>query len=162
MELILMRTYHPQGTNGALYSPNGLICNTIELPWCDNKRNVSCIPEGRYELAPRETITHGKHLLVKNVPDRSYILLHSANNALLQLRGCIAPVSRFEGAGKGSESREALAKLVTLTYAAFTSKEPVWLMICRQNIQHMPVAVAEAAVITSLHFTQIWEQYPAA
>ena len=162
MELVLMRTYHPQGTNGALYSRNGWICNTIELPWCDNKRNVSCIPEGRYVLAPRETATRGKHLLVKNVPDRSYILLHSANDALRQLRGCIAPVSQLEGAGKGSESRAALAKLVALTYPAFAAKEPVWLIICRQQIQQMPSLPEKAAVIASLTMKQQWEQLRAA
>ncbi len=162
MELVLMRTYHPQGTNGVLYSQNGLICNTIELPWCDNKRNVSCIPEGRYELAPRETATRGKHLLVKGVPDRSYILLHSANNALLQLRGCIAPVSQLEGAGKGGDSRVALAKLVALTYPVFAAKEPVWLIICKQQMQQMPPFLEEAAVISSLQIRQRWEQYLAA
>ena len=50
MELELLRTYDPEGTNGELGSGGKRICFTIELPWLHNQHNISCIPEGRYEL----------------------------------------------------------------------------------------------------------------
>jgi hypothetical protein len=82
MELILRRDHHPEGTNGSLCDGEQQICSTIELPWRQNQRMVSCIPEGRYELVKRYTDKRGWHLLVKNVPNRSGILFHPANDAL--------------------------------------------------------------------------------
>ena len=48
MILFLTRTYFPDGTNGKLECEGKLICNTIELPWKNNEKRVSCIPEGKY------------------------------------------------------------------------------------------------------------------
>jgi len=34
-----------------MYMPDGtMICKTMELPWLNNKSNVSCIPEGVYQI----------------------------------------------------------------------------------------------------------------
>ena len=97
MELELFRTYDPEGTNGELKL---VVCNTIELPWLQNQRNISCIPEERYELRKRFIKKFGLHLLVVDVPDRSWILIHPANDAKTQLKGCIAPVTQLTGPGK--------------------------------------------------------------
>jgi hypothetical protein len=126
MELELFRTYDPEGTNGELKL---VVCNTIELPWLQNKRNVSCIPEGRYELRKRFIKKFGLHLLVVDVPDRSWILIHPANDAKTQLKGCIAPVTQLTGPGKGSESRLANEKLKALVLEALERKEKVFITI---------------------------------
>ena len=126
MELELFRTYDPEGTNGELKL---LVCNTIELPWLQNQRNVSCIPEGRYELRKRFIKKFGLHLLVVDVPDRSWILIHPANDAKTQLKGCIAPVTQLTGPGKGSESRLANEKLKALVLEALERKEKVFITI---------------------------------
>jgi hypothetical protein len=104
MELELKRAYFPKGTNGGIFFNDKFICFTIELPWKDNLRNISCIPEGRYRLGKRFTPNRGWHLLVNEVPGRSGILFHAANNALKELRGCIAPVtfSDFDFKGKSN------------------------------------------------------------
>lgn len=126
MELELIRIYSPEGTNGEL----GLkICKTIELPWLQNQRSVSCIPEGRYELKKRFTKKHNLHLLVLDVPGRDGILIHPANNALNELRGCIAPVTIHTGSGTGSESRLANEKLKVLVLDALKRKEKVFITI---------------------------------
>jgi hypothetical protein len=55
-------------------------------------------------------------MLLTGVPGRSLILIHPANNAVKELRGCIAPVSKHTGEGKGSGSRiafEALKKFIS-------------------------------------------------
>lgn len=126
MELELFRTYDPEGTNGELKL---VVCNTIELPWLQNQRNVSCIPEGRYELRKRFIKKFGLHLLVVDVPDRNWILIHPANDAKTQLKGCIAPVTQLTGPGKGSESRLANEKLKALVLEALERKEKVFITI---------------------------------
>jgi hypothetical protein len=52
--------------------------------------------------------------LVTQVPGRSFILIHPANNAALELRGCIAPVLKLTGAGTGNGSHAACNKLLKL------------------------------------------------
>lgn len=129
MELELNRAYDPDGTNGELRSGADLICFTIELPWLQNQHNISCIPEGRYELRKRFVEKFGLHLLVVDVPDRSWILIHPATDAKTQLRGCIAPVTQLTGPGKGSESSLANEKLKALVLAALEQKEKVFVTI---------------------------------
>jgi hypothetical protein len=47
----------------------------------------------------------------------------------LELLGCIAPVTKHTGIGKGSASRKALEKLKALTKKAFKLNEEVILKI---------------------------------
>ncbi len=129
MELELIRAYDPDGTNGELRCDGKTICFTIELPWLQNQRNISCIPEGRYELKKRFVQKFGLHLLVVNVPDRSWILIHPANHATTQLKGCIAPVTNLVTSGKGSGSRLANEKLKALVLGALERKEKVFITI---------------------------------
>jgi hypothetical protein len=70
-----------QGTKGVLILPDGVFCNTMELPWRGNRPNVSCIPCGEYDVAVRESPRFGKIYEVRNVPGRSYILFHAGNFA---------------------------------------------------------------------------------
>jgi hypothetical protein len=130
MELELRRTYFPNGTNGELWCGGQLVCHTIELPWLNNQRNVSCIPEGRYKLQKRFVEKFQWHLLVQKVPNRQWILIHPANNALKQLRGCISPVTKLESPGIGSFSREAVRKLTDLVFPALDKGEEMYLKIC--------------------------------
>lgn len=76
MELTLNRVYDPEGTNGEIQHEGQLACPSIELPWRDNRRSISCISEGRYEIRKRFTEKRGHHLLVVDVPGRSGILIH--------------------------------------------------------------------------------------
>ncbi|MEQ9230233.1 MAG: DUF5675 family protein [Cyclobacteriaceae bacterium] len=132
MELRLIRTYHSDGTNGKLYHGDQLVCFTIELPWLQNRQNVSCIPEGRYKLRKRFTKARGTHLIVEEVDGRSGILFHSANNALKELRGCIAPVSTLDAPGIGSLSRKATEKLQNLLFEVLDRDEEVFLTIKKE------------------------------
>ena len=129
MELELIRTYHLAGTNGKILLQDRLMMYSIELPWKDNRARGSCIPEGRYELAKRWSPKFDRHLLLMNVPGRKLILIHPANNALQELKGCIAPVSLITGAGKGIRSRLALETLTGLVYGALDRHDQVFLNI---------------------------------
>ena len=129
MELELVRTYHLSGTNGKILCTGCLVVCTIELPWKDNLTRVSCIPEGRYELAKRWTQRFDRHLQILDVPARECILIHPANDAMQELKGCIAPVSMITGQGKGIRSRMAMDVLVHLVYGAFDRNDRVFLNI---------------------------------
>ena len=129
MVLELSRTYFPDGTNGKLECEGKFICNTIELPWKKNETKVSCIPEGEYFIKKRYSNKFKWHLEVTNVGNRSLILFHPANNALQELKGCIAPVTKLSGPGLGLMSRKAFAKLKDLVYKALDSEESVALLV---------------------------------
>lgn len=129
MVLFLTRTYFPEGTNGKLKCEGKLICYTIELPWKQNERNVSCIPEGKYRIRKRYSRKFQWHLEIVGVANRNMILFHPANHALKELNGCIAPVTKHSGIGKGSASRKAFTKLKTIVYAALQRNEEVKISI---------------------------------
>lgn len=133
MELELTRTYFPGGCNGSLYCGGVFICHTIELPWKENERNTSCIPEGRYELKKRYSPKFKGHLLVKGVPGRGVILIHPANEAVKELRGCIAPVCTLTGEGRGLLSKNALTRLLAVVHAGL-QKEPVFITIQSETL----------------------------
>ncbi|HRV56186.1 MAG TPA: DUF5675 family protein [Mangrovimonas sp.] len=133
MELIMERAYYKEGVNGTLFCSGHFLCFTIELPWKDNKRSISCIPEGCYELEYRFSAKFRHHLLVKGVENRQLILFHPANDALEELEGCIAPVIYLSGIGKGVQSRPAMQKLMSLIHQAKDRKEPILLTIKQTN-----------------------------
>ena len=133
---MLHRAYFEEGTNGALFNSGKFLCHTIELPWNNNKRNISCIPEGVYEVEPRFSKRFKHHLILKEVKGRSFILFHPANDALKELQGCIAPVTYLSGIGKGVFSRDAMQKLLSLVYQAKDRKETILLTIKSQNYEH--------------------------
>jgi hypothetical protein len=129
MVLLLSRTYFPDGTNGKLDCEGRFVCYTIELPWLDNAKRVSCIPEGEYFLRKRYSKKFRWHIEVADVENRSFILFHPANNAQKELNGCIAPVTKLSGAGLGLESRQAFIKLKSLVYKSLEREEKVLLIV---------------------------------
>ena len=86
-----------QGTFGVLTFGTQTV-RTLELPWRDNRRQVSCIPPGSYRCSIVKSPKFGRVYHLASVPGRSAILIHSANLAgdvdkgyTTQLQGCIAP-----------------------------------------------------------------------
>jgi hypothetical protein len=84
-----------QGTLGMIFH-EGFRCYTLELPWRDNKRSISCIPAGSYSVKVRLSPKYGQAYWVSDVPDRSFILIHSGNwagdtskNFKTHVNGCI-------------------------------------------------------------------------
>lgn len=66
-------------------------CKTIELPWKNNQKSISCIPPGEYDCekcGPTVSIPY-PHIHIKNVKNREGIKTHRANY-VRQLRGCVA------------------------------------------------------------------------
>lgn len=115
-----------QGTFGVLTFGQDVV-HTLELPWRENKQQKSCIPVGKYQCAIVKSPRFGRVYGVQNVPNRSNVLIHSANFAgdvdkgwTTQLHGCIATALRVgqmrNNAGvmqaAGLVSRPALARLM--------------------------------------------------
>ncbi|WP_052444349.1 DUF5675 family protein [Flammeovirga sp. OC4] len=69
-------------------------CNTLELPWKENKNRISCIPEGKYNAVFRSIGNYANrsfHIQTEEgeeVPGRTSILIHSGN-FFTDTRGCI-------------------------------------------------------------------------
>jgi len=61
---------------------------TLENPWLENSRNVSCIPAGTYQCHPVSSPRFGNVYEVRDVPGRSHILFHSGN-LTRDTQGCI-------------------------------------------------------------------------
>ena len=84
INLLLIRdTFTKESTVGELFINGERICDTLENPYLDNQRNISCIPEGEYpvrlRLARESASRDYLHLLVQDVPNRDWILFHRGN-----------------------------------------------------------------------------------
>jgi len=68
----------------------------IELPWKNNKRNISCILAGTYRAIAVRRYSNRKYALwIQDVPGRSEIMVHTAN-FVRSLLGCLAPGREFK------------------------------------------------------------------
>lgn len=97
MRILLKRIYRPTSTTGKGFvfnEKNELVFEfvTLELPWKDNERNISCIPEGEYlvKKMPPTGKRKYQYFWVQDVPGRDSILWHPGNYTH-QIRGCILP-----------------------------------------------------------------------
>ena len=93
INLLLIRdTFSKNSVIGELFINGERICDTLENPWKDNQRNISCIPEGEYpvrlRLARESASRDYLHLLVQDVPNRDWILFHRGNTSK-DTSGCI-------------------------------------------------------------------------
>ena len=84
INLLLIRdTFSDKSTIGELFLNGERMCDTLENPWLDNQQTISCIPAGIYDvrlrLARESASRDYLHLLVKDVPNRKYILFHRGN-----------------------------------------------------------------------------------
>ena len=115
IEIYLQRfAYHPEGTLGVI-DLAGERFYTIERPWLDNKPNVSCIPEGNYLTGWRDSPRFGETWHVKDVEDRTWILIHAANYPK-DVQGCIGLGTGLMGDRVAvSNSRKAVAQFEKLT-----------------------------------------------
>ena len=101
-------------------------CKTLELPWKNNKRMISCIPLGTYNVIKRVSKKYGEHFHIIDVPGRDFILIHPANY-VTQLRGCVGVGRDFidinkDGLKDVTSSKDTMKKLLSLLPDEFTLK----------------------------------------
>ena len=105
------------GTVGVLTINSQFVCMTLEPPKFANKRRRSCIPTGQYEC----TSHYAKRLrtstyMVKNVPNRKFILFHPGNVAK-DSAGCILlgeKLDNYNGQQTLVASRKAFSKFLDI------------------------------------------------
>jgi hypothetical protein len=131
MRATIVRQYYPKQTLGTLtvYDEDTgkelFQCRSLELPWKNNQRNVSCIPEGVYVVDVHNSPTFGKCYWIKDVKDRSEVLIHRGNYAgslnpktgKPDIRGCVLVGKTFvdlngDGIADITESQKTLDKLL--------------------------------------------------
>jgi hypothetical protein len=79
--------YGENETIGVLQLFGKVLCYTLELPWKDNKQNISCIPTGKYKCIVAKY--KGKdRWLIQNVPNRDGIFIHEGN-VHSEIKGCV-------------------------------------------------------------------------
>lgn len=138
MRAILCRQYYDKQTHGTLtvYDEDSgeevFKCRTLELPDKDNQRNVSCIPEGFYDVVPRTSPKYSNHLHITNVENRSLILIHWGNYAgsinprtgHSDIRGCVLVGNKFvdldgDGLADITSSKKTFKKLMSVAPDGF-------------------------------------------
>lgn len=105
-----------EATFGVLYVDGKPEFVTLEEPWRDNQKQISCIPEGNYQVDWRYSPKFGKTLQVVNVPNRSHILFH-AGNGPGDTEGCILIGTHFgklNGKSAILKSRPAFEQFVAM------------------------------------------------
>lgn len=97
MKINIIRVHSSKvGTFGVLLVNGMPIGVTGEQDWEDNKKNVSCIPNGQYLCKRVNTPKHGDTFEVTGVPGRTSILFHKGNLPLEHSQGCILVAEQFE------------------------------------------------------------------
>jgi len=126
VELVLNRTCHNEfGTFGTLRIGDVLL-HTVEQDWENNQPNVSCIPNGVYELRYFDSPKHGDSYIISNhelnvgrfqgEATRFGCLIHKANLAS-QLQGCIAPglgLGFYKGQWSVTSSTSAMSAILEI------------------------------------------------
>ena len=98
----------------------GKIFDTIEPPWKDNQRNISCIPQGRYYCKFMARSASGKYkncYHITGVDGRTGILIHNGNTVKHTL-GCVILGTKrgwLIGIRAVLSSKLAMSKLARLT-----------------------------------------------
>ena len=95
-------------TLGAMFDGDERVCETLELPWRDNYRGISCIPEGVYECKIGYSPSRKYDVYwLQDVPGRSDVQIHIGNFPK-DIRGCIL-VGRDRGTDQVAHSKIAFA-----------------------------------------------------
>ena len=123
--LKLVRAYLDNCCIGKLYHQGELQLYTVERPWLNNEKNISCIPPGIYNIQQFNSKKHpdsflliNRNLGVGNDPlsQRTACLFHSANFPY-EVNGCIGPGLELHPTTWGvKDSKKAMTKLSSLIH----------------------------------------------
>jgi len=98
MYLLLRNKLNPTHSRGTLFLNGEILCHTLCLPYVGNHTNISCIPDGIYDLAPHNTKKFPDTFRIENVPNRTAILFHTGNR-LRDTHGCFLVGTEFRDCG---------------------------------------------------------------
>lgn len=110
-------SYTQNGTFGVLLDGDMPLVLTLEDPWNNNQRNISCIPTGSYKATPHNGTKYKNTWILNDVPNRSAILIH-VGNSILDTEGCIL-VGRGLSQYMITQSRDGFEYLRTVLPSVF-------------------------------------------
>ena len=91
MKIVTIKRTHrlPDVTLGILDIDGIPLCQTCELPWKDNKTDISCVPPGEYLSNKILSAKRGYELFeMEGVANREHIQIH-AGNSVYDILGCV-------------------------------------------------------------------------
>lgn len=94
LKLIRLENRHHWGMFGVLLIQDEVFCVTLEPPYKENLRDISCIPAGQYVVRKHRSPRFGNTYIVCHVPNRQNILFH-AGNRMRDTQGCILLAEHF-------------------------------------------------------------------
>ena len=118
--MIILRKRNKEYTSGAVYHNGKRIAYSLELPWFENQKNISCIPDGKYKYKVAKYTPQNpeklpyKAIKILNVPNRTGIWCH-VGNWLKDTTGCILfGVEKTKNKAEVTRSKEALDLILSL------------------------------------------------
>lgn len=127
---ITRKTSTSKETLGELRHGNGLFgCDSLELPWLNNQKNISCIPTGEYLCKWTYSLKFpfGSYE-VMNVKGRSGIRFHTGN-FWSDIEGCILLGSLPKDINKDGQIDLQNSRLIINAFNSYMGKRPFSLII---------------------------------
>lgn len=90
-----------QGTYGVYLDGTKPFAVTLERPWMNNQRSISCIPAGTYICRRVQSPRFGNTFEITGVPGRTHIL-HHPGNEVKNTEGCVLVAEQFGKLGDGN------------------------------------------------------------
>ena len=116
------------GVFDAYNNGKNMICYSLELPWKDNKRNISCIPKGTYKCTLYNSTKYGKVYKVLDVPGRTGILIH-VGNYNSQIQGCLLLGNDLKDINKDGQKDVINSRLTLSKFMLFMGGKDFTLII---------------------------------
>ena len=113
-------------------------CAALELPWRENRRNISAIPEGTYRIVLEMSPKYGMAWELKGVPNRSEVKIHNGNY-YTQIEGCIL-VGRYhkdingDGIRDVADSRRTRKKMENFMASAGITETTITITNLNKNL----------------------------
>lgn len=104
-------------------------CKTLERPWKNNTKNISCIPKGTYQC--KYTFSLGKLgwcYEVQNVPGRSGIRIHPGNY-FFDIEGCILLGDSYGDINKDKQTDVSNSRATIANFVSIMNKKDFTLII---------------------------------
>lgn len=117
------------GTLTATINGTSFTCNTLELPWKNNARNISCVPKGVYEC--KWTFWPNKlksTYELQLVPGRGGIKIH-VGNYFSDIQGCILLGNGLSDINKDGQLDVINSKITIAAFEKLLNKQPFTLQI---------------------------------
>lgn len=116
------------GVFDAYNNGKNMVCYSLELPWKDNKRNISCIPKGTYKCTLYNSTKFGKVYKVLDVHGRTGILIH-VGNYNSQIKGCILLGNDLKDINKDGQKDVINSRLTLSKFMLFMGGKDFTLII---------------------------------